>query len=90
MYGLRAVLVALPLLAAACTAPKSKVCRDTCAREASCIESASQTESSFDEGECVAACAALERDPEARILVTRHAECVAAAGKSCEQILECD
>lgn len=76
-------------LLAACTAPKSKICRETCTREADCYESASSSEdSTFDEGECIAACAALERDPETRGLVTVHAECVGKA-ESCRDVLEC-
>lgn len=81
---------ALVLLAlAACTAPKSKVCRDTCTREAECHESGTAEDKTFDEGECIAACAALERDPETRGLVTVHAECVDRAGRDCEAVLEC-
>lgn len=73
---------------AACTAPKSKICRETCTREADCHESSSSEDSTFDEGECIAACAALERDQETRGLVTVHAECVGKAA-SCREVLEC-
>ncbi|MBE7449501.1 MAG: hypothetical protein HS111_11575 [Kofleriaceae bacterium] len=86
--GLARLLVPLALLVAACTAPKSKVCRETCTREADCHESSSEEDSTFDEGECIAACAALERDDQTRGLVTRHAECVARA-QSCREVLEC-
>ena len=79
---------AIAVGAAACTAPKSKVCRTVCGRESECIESRSSDESSFDEGECIAACAALERDAETRGIVTSHAECVAKAA-TCPAVLEC-
>ena len=88
---MRSWLPAAVILAAlaACTAPKSKVCRDTCAREAGCVgERTSEDDSTFDEGECVAACAALESDPETKKLVTNHAECVARAA-SCDAVREC-
>jgi hypothetical protein len=83
---LRWVLVLAAL--AACTAPKSKICRDTCTREADCHESGPSEDTTFDEGECIAACAALERDPETRPLVTGHAQCVKSAA-SCRAVLEC-
>jgi hypothetical protein len=84
------VLAVLALLAGAlaCTAPKSKICRDTCTREADCHESGPSEDTTFDEGECIAACAALERDPETRGLVTIHAECVKNA-EGCRGVLEC-
>ena len=76
------------LAAVACTAPKSKVCRAVCGRESECVASHSTGESTFDEGECIAACAALERDTSTQVLVTRHAECVAKAA-TCPQVLDC-
>ena len=82
----RAALFAL--VTAACTAPKSKVCRSVCGRESECIESRNADDSTFDEGECIAACAAHERDPETRGFVTSHAECVAKAA-TCPEVLEC-
>lgn len=85
-------LILLAVLAvgatSACTAPKSKICRETCTREADCHESSSSEDSTFDEGECIAACAALERDQETRGLVTVHSECVGKA-ESCREVLEC-
>lgn len=83
--GLAAVLA---LVAAACTAPKSKDCRTVCARESECIESRNTDDSTFDEGECIAACAALERDPETKGFVTSHVECVKRAA-TCPEVLEC-
>ncbi|HVV81653.1 MAG TPA: hypothetical protein VHE35_01195 [Kofleriaceae bacterium] len=79
--------LALALAASACTASKSKVCRTVCARESRCIAHSSD-DSTFDEGECVAACAALERDSEMKPLVTAHAACVAKA-TTCPAVLEC-
>jgi len=48
--------------AVGCTSPKSKTCRAVCARESECNVTKDSGESSFDESECVAACAALESD----------------------------
>ena len=84
----RLLAAVVALTAVACTAPKSKVCRTVCGRESSCIESRSSDESTFDEGECVAACAALERDAETKGLVTSHAACVAKAA-TCPEVLDC-
>jgi hypothetical protein len=84
--GLAPLVVGLlALVAVACTAPKSEVCRRVCGRESECVESRSSDEASFDEAECVAACAALERDPSTRGIVTAHDQCVAAA-TSCAEI----
>lgn len=77
-------------LVAACTAPKSKTCRDVCARESECAGAKTvKGDTNFDEGECVAACAALEADAETKKLVTNHAECVARAA-SCTAVRECE
>ena len=76
-------------LAVGCTAPKSETCRKVCGRESECIESSPGGESSFDEGECVAACAALERDQQTTGIVEAHAECVAHAGSACAAVLQC-
>ena len=72
----------------ACTAPKSEMCRQVCAREAECIGASSATESSFDEGECIAACAALERDLDTQAVVAGHKACVDKA-ETCSQVLDC-
>jgi hypothetical protein len=84
-----ALLVALGL--AACSAPRSQRCRDICAREARCAEE--QEEGSkgqtFDEGECVAACTALERDKEGTARVDEHAACLQKAGLDCTALLNC-
>ena len=58
--ALVSALAALALVA--CTSPKSKACRAICAREAECNGAKPSEASSFDEGECIAACAALEVD----------------------------
>jgi hypothetical protein len=86
---MRAPLASLffALAAAACTAETSKECREVCARQDECEDKAGP-ESHFDEGECVAACAALQRDRETEGLVQRHVDCVAQA-KTCEAVLAC-
>ena len=76
------------LALAACTAPKSEMCRKVCAREAECIGDSVATESSFDEGECIAACAALERDLDTQAVVAGHKACVDKA-ETCSQVLDC-
>ncbi len=87
---MRRLAVTCLVLAAACTAPKSKICRDTCAREAECVGTKiSEEDTNFDEGECIAACAALEADAETKKLVSNHADCVARA-TSCNEVRECD
>jgi hypothetical protein len=89
----RAWLLTL-LFLAACTAETSKRCRRVCARQSEC-ESVAATEGSdnaFDEGNCVAACAALERDAVTAGLVTSHVECVDKAGSgsaACPAVVEC-
>jgi len=81
------VLVALVALCAACTEPRSKRCQDVCAREAECHDSIETTDN-FDEGECLDACATLERDVKATEQVEHHAACVAEA-EVCEQVVAC-
>lgn len=92
---MRALLVAI-LLVTACTAETSKNCRRVCARQGECesivAAEGSGTDTAFDEGECVAACAALERDPSTVGLVKSHVECIDKAGvgsAACPAILEC-
>jgi hypothetical protein len=89
MYGvLRAVLLLAVLVS--CTEPRSATCREVCARESACHEEI-ETSDNFDEGECLDACAALERDQVQAQSVIKHAECVraAAAAKDCKQMLAC-
>ena len=83
---MRAALLAA--LLAACTQPRSARCRQVCARESECV---TQTNSSmpFDEKECVAACAALEADPENAAKVQKHYECVMKE-QACSAVLKCD
>jgi hypothetical protein len=80
------IVLALAVLAG-CTEPRSKTCREVCAREAECREDI-ETSDSFDEGECLDACAALERDQVQAEAVIKHADCVRAAA-SCEDALRC-
>lgn len=84
----RALAASCALVAVACTAPKSEVCRKVCARESECVETKSPDEAAFDESECVAACAALEHDPGFKKLVDDHAACVASK-KTCPEVLSC-
>jgi hypothetical protein len=76
------------LCAAGCTQPRSKTCSDICAREAECHEHM-DTHENFDEGECLDACAALERDAQMTEVLKKHADCVLPKDKSCEQVLVC-
>lgn len=86
--GRVAALAALLLLA--CTSPKSKTCRAVCARESECNGGKPSEESSFDESECVAACAALEsdRNPNISGQVSRRAECLRTT-TSCTDYQNC-
>lgn len=86
-FGLGAALGA-----GACTEPSSTRCKSVCSREAECHEQAGKTqgETAFDEGDCVAACAALEKDREMVGTVERYADCVSQAGASCEAVLACE
>lgn len=76
---------------AGCTEPRSVRCKTVCSREAECRERATAREpdSAFDEGACVAACAALERDREGAAVVDRQADCVERAGADCAALLAC-
>ena len=75
-------------LLAGCTEPRSTQCKDVCKREAECIEETG-VKMPFDEKECIAACAALERDAaDNAAKVRRHAECVRSK-PSCAAVLEC-
>jgi len=80
-------VVFLILLLAGCTEPRSKRCQEVCSREAVCHDKV-ETPDNFDEGECLDACAALERDVEAESQVAHHAECVNTAS-SCEAVIAC-
>jgi hypothetical protein len=83
----RAVFLSLCVLASSCTAEMSRRCKDVCARQAEC-EERSNPDNGFDEGECVAACAALERDRETVGQVERHVECVTQA-HTCSDVVAC-
>lgn len=85
-----AAALALGLALAACTSPKSKTCRAICARESECNGAKPSEESSFDESECVAACAALEQDRNPYISgqVTKRAACLRST-TSCGEYQAC-
>jgi len=83
-----AILLALLALSdLGCTEPRSKRCSSVCAREAECHEKL-DTQENFDEGECLDACAALERDSVEVTRVEAHADCVAKAD-SCSAVVAC-
>jgi len=87
-------LVAAALLAA-CAQPRSAMCKEICSREAECQQTADEDseapeeQTAFDEGDCVAACAALERDSRTGPTVEAHAVCVAKAGPDCAKVEAC-
>src|SRR5258705_318852 len=87
----RAVLLSLAL--AACAQPRSAACKAICAREAECQRTAEDEkpdeQNAFDEGDCVAACAALERDGKTKPNVEAHRVCLQKAGNDCEAVLKC-
>ena len=77
----------LILLLAGCTEPRSKRCQVVCSKEAECDDKVEAADN-FDEGECLDACAALERDVEAESQVARHSDCVKAA-QTCDAVIAC-
>ncbi len=85
----RLVIFAALLSLLGCTQPKSARCRNLCTREAECVELAKrETESSFDEKQCVAACAVIEAEPKSAHNVTAHEQCIAKA-TDCNAVLNC-
>ena len=81
-------LVALAVLVAGCTEPRSASCRAVCKREAECIEETGN-KMPFETKECEAACAALEQDAAHNAAkVQRHIDCVNKQ-TSCAAVLEC-
>jgi hypothetical protein len=86
------VRTVLLILLVACAEPRSERCKEICSREAECVERIETDQAggtAFDEGDCVAACAALERDKQTAGLVEAHAVCVAKAASDCRKLLEC-
>jgi len=83
----RAVLI-LALFGAGCPEPRSAQCKAVCAREAVCRESPDD-QTAFDEGDCVAACAVLERDKKTAAMVNAYAACVKQAGRDCAKLAAC-
>jgi hypothetical protein len=83
------ITATLALLLAGCPASSSQRCRDVCRREGRCTETVKRdTAHSFDQNECVAACSALERHPEGKLVVERHLACVHSAD-TCAQVFDC-
>lgn len=77
------------LALAACTQPRSDKCRKVCSLEAECVTKTSAT-LPFDEKECIAACSALEQDPDNLAKVQKHYDCVIKNQQTCASVLECD
>lgn len=78
---------ALLLFLAACTQPRSKLCKEICSRESECV-TATSSSVPFDEKECVAACSVLESDQDNLAKVQKHAECV-RSHTQCKDVLDC-
>lgn len=79
-------LLLLLLVPASCSLRPPSRCEVVCAREADCARLLRQE---LDSGECVQACAELDRDPKTQPDVERHVKCVQAAGDDCAAALEC-
>jgi hypothetical protein len=91
-----AVLLVLALAGlGACAQPRSARCKEICSREAECQQAAeeagatSEEQTAFDEGDCVAACAALERDERTKPNVDAHEVCLDKAGSDCAKVAAC-
>lgn len=94
--GVKIVLAAAALMmSAACAQPRSARCKEICSREAECQQAAADEaeapdeQTAFDEGDCVAACAALERDERTKPDVEAHAVCMKNAGTDCTKLAAC-
>jgi hypothetical protein len=87
------MILALAGLAGCATDRASADCKNVCRREAQCVEEAAEDNKSadnrFDQSECVAACSALERDPDGKKLVADHVACAEKAGKDCAALMGC-
>ena len=84
------VIAAGAMMGTACSDEHSQQCRDICKRTDDCADSAKDPNFKFDEGECRAACAFLERDEDkGKAIVADHAACVKKAS-SCADVLACD
>ena len=68
------LLIAAALLAS-CTQPRSKLCKEVCAKEYECVTTTGSP-LPFDEKDCVAAGSVLEADQDNRAKVQKHADCV--------------
>ena len=79
-------LVALVVIAS-CVQQRSARCKQVCAREYECV-TATSSAITFDEKECIAACAVLEADQQNLAKVQKHADCV-AKHTACSDVLEC-
>jgi hypothetical protein len=85
---MRGFLLAVIGFCVACTEPRSPACKDSCKREAECIDQTG-SKTPFDEKDCVAACAVLEHDADhSAAKVARHIACVTSQ-TTCSAVLEC-
>lgn len=87
---MRLVALIVLITLAACSEPRSEDCKSVCQRETDCAEQQSNLVENYpyDLDECVAACVALERDKEGKLLVERHVECAKKA-TDCDELMEC-
>lgn len=89
MIARLAMVAALLGAGSGCTEPRSPACKKICKREAECIDKTA-SKLPFDEKECVAACAALERDADRGAAeVKRHYDCVLDPQLECPAVLDC-
>lgn len=75
---------------AGCSDERSERCADVCKKGDRCAEQADDQSYKFDERECTAACAFLEKDEKGIEIVERYIACVKAAGNDCAKIRACD
>ncbi len=83
------LVLALAVTLTACTQPRSKRCQDVCTAEYDCVTKTNST-LPFDERECVAACSALEQDPDHLAKVQKHFDCVTKKEPTCPALLDCE
>ena len=93
MYRPQLAVIALAIAAlSGCSEAQSERCRDVCQQETECAAKSGEASDDgfkYDQDECIAACVALERDPDGKMLVDKHIECAKKAGTSCASLLQC-
>lgn len=90
---MRAAALFLILLLAGCATDRASAdCKNVCRREATCVDEAAEetraADHKFDQSECVAACSALQRDPDGKQLVADHVACAEKAN-DCAALMAC-